>query len=106
MTISTLKKRQWVLLQYILLVSSDVIGKMAWMLRKLTKITRVITAKAKQHIAEVVKPYLSVFNLQLFEIKKLSHVINTLPLLTVGFYASLSEAPDADRTQCGELKRP
>lgn len=55
------------------------------MLRNLTKITRVITAKAEEHIAKVVQPYLSVFNLQLFEIKKLSHVINTLPLPTVGF---------------------
>ena len=92
-------------MQYILPVSSNVTGKIAWMLRKLTKITRVTTAKAKQHIAKVVQPYLSVFNLQLFEIKKLSHVINTLPLLTVVFYASPSEAPDAGQTQHGKLKR-
>lgn len=45
------------------------------------------------------------FNLQLFEIKKLSRVRNTLSLLMVGFYTSPSEAPDADWTQCGDLKR-
>lgn len=93
------------MLQCVLLVSSDITGKMSWTLRKLTKITRVITAKAKQHIAKVVQPYLSVFILQLFETEKLSHVINTLPLLTVGFYTSPSEAPDPDQTQHGELKR-
>lgn len=32
-----IEKRQWVLLQYILLVSSNVTAKMACMLRKLTK---------------------------------------------------------------------
>lgn len=32
-----IEKRQWVLLQYILPVSCNVTGKMAWMLRKLTK---------------------------------------------------------------------
>lgn len=102
--ISTLKKQnQLVLLQHTLPVSSNVTGKMAWMPRKATEITRATAAKAVVQ-DKVVQPSLQVFNLQMFDTKKLYCMINTFPLLTVGFFASPSEAPGADQAQHGELK--